>query len=157
MNLGSLTCRTCAYYCAVGSFPSKNITSHALSFHVLNLPEEVEKMSKKMEEVKEAQVRVVSEEFLQDIKSSSKSFEELLSLHALSPWGTEVKQDHKEVSMGGKSSGHSHTKSTGKNKEEQGEKNIRRASLLEDLVFSITLKNIWYTGRSQRVLLYLSH
>ncbi|XP_048363626.1 poly [ADP-ribose] polymerase 1 [Sphaerodactylus townsendi] len=86
----------------------------------ISTQKEVEKMSKKMEEAKEAQVRVVSEEFLQDIKSSSKSFEELLSLHALSPWGSEVKQEHKEVSIGGRSSGHSNTKSTGKNKDEQG-------------------------------------
>lgn len=115
---------------------------------VLNLLEEIEKMNKKMEEVKEAQVRVVSEEFLQDIKSSSKSFEELLSLHALSPWGTEVKQDHKEVSIGGKSSGHSNTKSTGKSKEEQGKENMQRASLSPDVIFPITVKDIWYTGKS---------
>lgn len=76
-----------------------------------------------MEEVKAAQVRVVSEDFLQDIKFSSKSFQELLSLHALSPWGAEVKQEHKEVSVGGKSGGHTNMKSAGKNKEEQGEKN----------------------------------
>ncbi|XP_053163184.1 poly [ADP-ribose] polymerase 1 [Hemicordylus capensis] len=81
---------------------------------------EVEKMNKKMEEVKEAQVQVVSEEFLQDVKSSSKGFRELLPLHALSPWGAEVKQEHKELSVGGKSSGHSNMKSAGKNKEEQG-------------------------------------
>lgn len=81
---------------------------------------EVEKMNKKMEEVKAAQVRVVSEDFLQDIKFSSKSFQELLSLHALSPWGAEVKQEHKEVSVGGKSGGHTNMKSAGKNKEEQG-------------------------------------
>lgn len=79
-------------------------------------------MNKKMEEVKEAQVRVVSEEFLQDVQSSSKGFQELLSLHALSPWGAEVKQEHKAVPVGGKSSGQSNTKSTGKVKEEQGEK-----------------------------------
>ncbi|KAH0622650.1 hypothetical protein JD844_025138 [Phrynosoma platyrhinos] len=81
---------------------------------------EVEKMNKKMEEVKVAQVRVVSEEFLQDVKSSSKGFQELLSLHSLSPWGAEVKQEHKQVLVGGKNSGHSNLKSAGKNKEEQG-------------------------------------
>ncbi|XP_062980205.1 poly [ADP-ribose] polymerase 1 [Elgaria multicarinata webbii] len=81
---------------------------------------EIEKMNKKMEEVKEAQVRVVSEEFLQDMKSSSKGFQELLSVHALSPWGAEIKQEHKEVPKGGKSGGHPNMKSTGKNKEEQG-------------------------------------
>ncbi|XP_020642204.3 poly [ADP-ribose] polymerase 1 [Pogona vitticeps] len=81
---------------------------------------EVEKMNKKMEEVKEAQVRVISDTFLQDVKSSSKGFQELLSLHALSPWGAEVKQEHKEVFVEEKPSGHSNMKSTGKNKDEQG-------------------------------------
>uniref|UniRef100_G1KFB0 Poly [ADP-ribose] polymerase n=1 Tax=Anolis carolinensis TaxID=28377 RepID=G1KFB0_ANOCA len=81
---------------------------------------EIDKMNKKMEEVKQGQVRVVSEEFLQDAKASSKGLQELLSLHALSPWGTEVKQEHKEVFVAEKSSGHSNMKSTGKNKEEQG-------------------------------------
>ncbi|XP_044292076.1 poly [ADP-ribose] polymerase 1 [Varanus komodoensis] len=81
---------------------------------------EIEKMNKKMEEVKQAQVRVVSEEFLQALKNTSKGFQELLPLHILSPWGTEVKQEHKEVPERGKSGGHPNTKSTGKNKEEQG-------------------------------------
>lgn len=79
-------------------------------------------MTKKMEEVKEAKVRVVSEEFLLDVKSSSKGFQELLSLHALSPWGAEVKQEHTETSLGGKSSGLPNMKSAGKVKEEQGRK-----------------------------------
>ncbi|ETE69570.1 Poly [ADP-ribose] polymerase 1 [Ophiophagus hannah] len=81
---------------------------------------EVEKMNKKMEEVKKAHLCVVSEDFLQDIKSSSKGFQELRSLHAVSPWGAEVKQEHKEVSVSGKSSGHPSLKNSGKNKEEQG-------------------------------------
>ncbi|XP_067420945.1 poly [ADP-ribose] polymerase 1 isoform X1 [Emydura macquarii macquarii] len=86
----------------------------------ISTQKEVEKMTKKMEEVKEAKVRVVSEEFLQDVKSSSKGFQELLSLHALSPWGAEVKQEHTETSLGGKSSGLPNMKSAGKVKEEQG-------------------------------------
>ncbi|KAG8123340.1 putative Poly [ADP-ribose] polymerase protein [Naja naja] len=81
---------------------------------------EVEKMNKKMEEVKKAHLCVVSEDFLQDIKGSSKGFQELRSLHAVSPWGAEVKQEHKEVSVSGKSSGHPNLKNSGKNKEEQG-------------------------------------
>ncbi|XP_013925201.1 PREDICTED: poly [ADP-ribose] polymerase 1 [Thamnophis sirtalis] len=80
---------------------------------------EVDKMSKKMEEVKKAHLCVVSEDFLQDIKSSSKGFQELRSLHAVSPWGAEVKQELKEVSVSGKSSGHPNMKNSGKNKEEQ--------------------------------------
>lgn len=78
-------------------------------------------MSKKMEEVKEAKVRVVSEAFLQDVKSSSKDFQELVSLHALSPWGAEVKMEHEEMAVDGKSSKPPSTKSSGKVKEEQGE------------------------------------
>ncbi|XP_010225276.1 PREDICTED: poly [ADP-ribose] polymerase 1-like, partial [Tinamus guttatus] len=81
---------------------------------------DVEKMNKKMEEVKEAKVRVVSEEFLQDVKTSSRGFQELLSLHALSPWGAEVKMEHQEVSVDGKCSKPSNMKSAGKVKEEQG-------------------------------------
>lgn len=78
-------------------------------------------MSKKMEEVKEAKVRVVSEEFLQDVKSSSKNFQELVSLHALSPWGAEVKMEHEEMVVDGKCSKPPSLKSAGKGKEEQGE------------------------------------
>lgn len=91
-------------------------------------------MSKKMEELKGTQVRVVSEEFLQDIKSSCKSFQALLSRHALSPWGAEIKQEHKEVSLGGKSSGPSNMKSAGKNKEEQGEKAIQVVVFLQSCI-----------------------
>lgn len=78
-------------------------------------------MSKKMEEVKEAKVRVVSEEFLQDVKSSGKDFQELVSLHALSPWGAEVKMEHEEMAVDGKCSKPSSMKSAGKVKEEQGD------------------------------------
>ncbi|XP_055492366.1 poly [ADP-ribose] polymerase 1 [Leucoraja erinacea] len=50
---------------------------------------EVDKMSKKMEEVKAASVRVVSEDFLLDLRSG-KGLPDLLSAHAISPWGAEV-------------------------------------------------------------------
>lgn len=50
---------------------------------------EVDKMSKKMEEVKAASVRVVSEDFLLDL-GSGKGLPDLLSAHAISPWGAEV-------------------------------------------------------------------
>ncbi|KAK4825125.1 hypothetical protein QYF61_024016 [Mycteria americana] len=86
----------------------------------ISTQKDVEKMSKKMEEVKEAKVRVVSEEFLQDVKSSSKDFQELVSLHALSPWGAEVKMEHEEMAVDGKCSKPPSTKSAGKVKEEQG-------------------------------------
>lgn len=54
-------------------------------------------MNKKMEEVKEGNVRVVSEDFLQDVAASARSLQELLSAHILSPWGAEVKTEPVEV------------------------------------------------------------
>lgn len=54
-------------------------------------------MNKKMEEVKEGNIRVVSEDFLQDLAASTKSFQELVSTHLLSPWGAEVKEEPVEV------------------------------------------------------------
>ncbi|XP_072356323.1 poly [ADP-ribose] polymerase 1 [Scyliorhinus torazame] len=50
---------------------------------------ELDKMTKKMEEVKEANVRVVCEDFLDDLQSG-KGLQELLSVHGISPWGAEV-------------------------------------------------------------------
>ncbi|XP_048105685.1 poly [ADP-ribose] polymerase 1 [Alosa alosa] len=81
---------------------------------------EVEKMSKKMEEVKEACVRVVSEDFLTDIKSSGKALQELISLHAISPWGAEVKLEAPAPSAASKSTGAPVAKSAGRVKEEEG-------------------------------------
>lgn len=76
-------------------------------------------MSKKMEEARDAGVRVVSEDFLTDIKSSGKALQELVSLHAISPWGAEVKVETQAPSAASKS-GSLATKSTGKVKEEEG-------------------------------------
>lgn len=76
-------------------------------------------MSKKMEEVKEAGVRVVAEDFLTDIKSSGKALPEVVSLHAISPWGAEVKVEAQAPSVAAKS-GALATKSTGRVKEEEG-------------------------------------
>lgn len=76
-------------------------------------------MSKKMEEVKEAGVRVVAEDFLTDIKSSGKTLPELVSVHAISPWGAEVKVEAQAPSVASKS-GALATKSTGRVKEEEG-------------------------------------
>lgn len=76
-------------------------------------------MSKKMEEVKEAGVRVVAEDFLTDIKSSGKAVLEVVSLHAISPWGAEVKVETQAPSVASKS-GALATKSTGRVKEEEG-------------------------------------
>lgn len=76
-------------------------------------------MSKKMEEVRDAGVRVVSEDFLTDIKSSGKALQELVSLHAISPWGAEVKVEANALSAATKS-GALAAKSTGRVKEEEG-------------------------------------
>lgn len=76
-------------------------------------------MNKKMEEVKEANIRVVSEDFLQDISASTKSLQELLSTHLLSPWGAEVKVEPVEaVAPRGKSGAAPSKKSKGPVKEE---------------------------------------
>lgn len=73
---------------------SFHLTAHLL---LLILTEEVEKMNKKMEEVREANIRVVSEDFLQDVSASMKGLQELFSAHILSPWGAEVKAEPSEV------------------------------------------------------------
>jgi hypothetical protein len=76
-------------------------------------------MSKKMEEVKEANVRVVSEDFLQDVSASTKSLQDLFSTHILSPWGAEVKAEPVEaVAPKGKSGTALPKKSKGPTKEE---------------------------------------
>lgn len=54
-------------------------------------------MTKKMEEVREGSIRVVAEDFLQDVAASAKSLPELLSAHLLSPWGAEVKAEPVEA------------------------------------------------------------
>lgn len=87
----------------------------------LSTKKELEKMTKKMEEVKEAGVRVVSEDFLTDIKSSGKALQELVSLHAISPWGAEVKLEVPAPTAATKS-GAMASKSTGRVKEEGGSK-----------------------------------
>lgn len=85
----------------------------------LSSKKEVEKMSKKMEEVRDAGVRVVAEDFLTDIKSSGKALQELVSLHAISPWGAEVKVENQTAALPSKS-GAPAAKSTGRIKEEEG-------------------------------------
>uniref|UniRef100_A0A8C7RKN6 Poly [ADP-ribose] polymerase n=1 Tax=Oncorhynchus mykiss TaxID=8022 RepID=A0A8C7RKN6_ONCMY len=85
----------------------------------LSTKKEVEKRSKKMEEAEEAGVRVVSEDFLTDIKSSGKALQELVSLHAISPWGAEVKLETQAQSAASRS-GAMAGKSTKRVKEEEG-------------------------------------
>lgn len=99
-------------------FRFKNVTS------LYVFTEELEKMTKKMEEVKDAGVRVVSEDFLTDIKSSGKALQELVSLHAISPWGAEVKMENQAQPMASKS-GAMAAKSTGRVKEQEGRSTLQ--------------------------------
>ncbi|XP_034018181.1 poly [ADP-ribose] polymerase 1 isoform X2 [Thalassophryne amazonica] len=69
----------------------------------ISTKKDVEKMNKKMEEVRDAGVRVVAEDFLTDLKSSGKALQELVSLHAVSPWGAEVKLESSVPSVASKS------------------------------------------------------
>uniref|UniRef100_A0A8C9VCE1 Poly [ADP-ribose] polymerase n=1 Tax=Scleropages formosus TaxID=113540 RepID=A0A8C9VCE1_SCLFO len=92
---------------------------------------EVEKMSKKMEEVKDAGVRVVSEDFLTDVKSSGKDLQDLISLHGVSTWGAEIKLEApaptSSAAMPCKSSGAG--KSMGRVKEEEGGSKSKKMKL----------------------------
>ncbi|XP_047244775.1 poly [ADP-ribose] polymerase 1 [Girardinichthys multiradiatus] len=94
----------------------------------LSSKKEVEKMSKKMEEVRDAGVRVVSEDFLTDIRSSGKGLQELVSLHAISPWGAEVKSEPQAPTVSSKS-GALAAKSTGRVKEEEGGSKAKKMKL----------------------------
>ncbi|KAF7653732.1 hypothetical protein LDENG_00079310 [Lucifuga dentata] len=91
----------------------------------LSTKKEVEKMSKKMEEVRDAGVRAVSEDFLTDIKSSGKALQELVSLHTISPWGAEVKIEPQAPSVPSKSA----AKSLGRVKEEEGGSKSKKMKL----------------------------
>ncbi|XP_051981100.1 poly [ADP-ribose] polymerase 1, partial [Xyrauchen texanus] len=89
----------------------------------LSSKKEIEKMSKKMEEVRDAGVRVVAEDFLADIKESGKALQELISLHGISPWAAEVKVESQAGAVASKSTGaHSSKSEEGRRKEEGGSK-----------------------------------
>lgn len=83
-------------------------------------------MSKKMEEVKAANVRVVCEDFLQDMSASTKSLQELLSAHSLSSWGAEVKVEPGEVVAPKGKSATPSKKSKGAAVKEEGEAQLPR-------------------------------
>ncbi|XP_054618362.1 poly [ADP-ribose] polymerase 1 [Dunckerocampus dactyliophorus] len=106
----------------------KIISSATKATLCISTKKEVEKMSKKMEEVKDAGVRVVSEDFLVDIKSSGKALQELISLHAISPWGAEVKVEAAAQPAASKS-GALASKSTGRVKEEEGGSKAKKMKL----------------------------
>ncbi|XP_030051590.1 poly [ADP-ribose] polymerase 1 isoform X2 [Microcaecilia unicolor] len=85
----------------------------------ISTQKEIEKMNKKMEEVKTANLQVVSDSFLSEAESG-RSFQELLTLHGISSWGAKVKQECTDVAAGQEASAPSAGKSAGKVKEEQG-------------------------------------
>ncbi|KAM8847132.1 poly [ADP-ribose] polymerase 1 [Synchiropus picturatus] len=95
---------------------------------IISSKKEVEKMGKKMEEVRDAGVRVVAEDFLTDIKSSGKALQELVALHAISPWGAEVKVEATAQPVASKS-GAMAAKSTGRVKEEEGGSKAKKMKL----------------------------
>ncbi|XP_036864787.1 poly [ADP-ribose] polymerase 1 isoform X1 [Manis javanica] len=96
----------------------------------ISTKKEVEKMNKKMEEVREANIRVVSEDFLQDVSASMKGLQELFSAHILSPWGAEVKAEPSEVAApGGKVGAALPKKSKGPGKEAGVNKSEKRMKL----------------------------
>uniref|UniRef100_A0A672QQN9 Poly [ADP-ribose] polymerase n=1 Tax=Sinocyclocheilus grahami TaxID=75366 RepID=A0A672QQN9_SINGR len=95
----------------------------------LSNKKEIEKTSKKMEEVRDAGVRVVAEGFLTDIKESGKALQELISLHAISPWGAEVKVESQAAAPASKSTGAHSSKSTGRVKEEEGGSKSKKMKL----------------------------
>ncbi|XP_061610330.1 poly [ADP-ribose] polymerase 1 [Phyllopteryx taeniolatus] len=98
----------------------------------ISTKKEVEKMGKKMDEAKDAGVRVVSEDFLADVKSSGKALQELVSLHAISPWGAEVKVEAPPPSAApapSKSGAMAASKSAGRVKEEEGKNKAKKMKL----------------------------
>jgi len=96
----------------------------------ISTKKEVEKMNKKMEEVREASIRVVSEDFLRDVSDSTRSLQDLLSAHVLAPWGAEVKAEPAEpASSRAKSGAALSKKSKGPVKEEGINKSEKRMKL----------------------------
>ncbi|XP_032694743.1 poly [ADP-ribose] polymerase 1 isoform X2 [Lontra canadensis] len=96
----------------------------------ISTKKEVDKMSRKMEEVREAGIRVVSEDFLCDVSSSTRSLPDLLSAHLLAPWGAEVKAEPAEPAAPRAKSGSALSKkSKGPIKEEGVNKSEKRMKL----------------------------
>uniref|UniRef100_A0A8C0JRH8 Poly [ADP-ribose] polymerase n=1 Tax=Canis lupus dingo TaxID=286419 RepID=A0A8C0JRH8_CANLU len=96
----------------------------------ISTKKEVEKMNKKMEEVREASIRVVSEDFLRDVSDSTRSLQDLLSAHVLAPWGAEVKAEPAEPAAPKAKSGAALSKkSKGPVKEEGVNKSEKRMKL----------------------------
>ncbi|XP_068198614.1 poly [ADP-ribose] polymerase 1 isoform X2 [Antennarius striatus] len=128
MAVGKLSKNKDDLKAAVEELGGKMVGSASKASVCLSTKKEIEKMTKKMEEVRDAGVRVVSEDFLTDVKSSGKALQELVSLHAISPWGAEVKAEAQAPSVASKS-GALATKSTGKVKEEEGGSKSKKMKL----------------------------
>ncbi|KFO19690.1 Poly [ADP-ribose] polymerase 1 [Fukomys damarensis] len=95
----------------------------------ISTKKEIEKMTKKMEEVKEANIRVVSEDFLQDVSASTKAPQELFLAHILSPWGAEMKAEPVEVEAPRGKSGAVLPKKSKATTKEEGIKSEKRMKL----------------------------
>uniref|UniRef100_A0A8C6KUZ6 Poly [ADP-ribose] polymerase n=1 Tax=Nothobranchius furzeri TaxID=105023 RepID=A0A8C6KUZ6_NOTFU len=128
LAVGKLTKNKDDIKAVVEELGGKITSTAAKAFLCLSSKKEVEKMGKKMEEVRDAGVRVVSEDFLADIKSSGKALQELVSLHAISPWGAEVKVEAQASSTASKSAAPA-AKSSGRVKEEEGGSKSKKMKL----------------------------
>ncbi|XP_048450311.1 poly [ADP-ribose] polymerase 1-like [Rhincodon typus] len=118
--LGKLSKKKDELKTLVEEFGGKITSTASKAKLCISSQKEVDKMSKKMEEVKEANVRVVSEDLLDDLQSG-KGLQELLSVHGISSWGAELAPEKvSEPPVAGKSTGSKVTKnSSGKIKQEQ--------------------------------------
>ncbi|XP_077366145.1 poly [ADP-ribose] polymerase 1 [Festucalex cinctus] len=115
---------------AVEELGAKMCTAAGKASICISTKKEVEKMGKKMEEAKEAGLRVLAEDFLADVKSSGKALQELLSLHAISPWGAQVKVEAAPPPPAGPAPSKSGaSKSGGRVEEEEGKSKAKKMKL----------------------------
>lgn len=128
LSVGKLSKNKDELKAAVEELGGKVTTTANKASLCLSTKKEVEKLGKKMEEVRDAGVRVVSEDFLADVKSSDKPLQELVSLRAISPWGAEVKAEPPAPTAASKS-GALAAKSTGRVKEEEGGSKAKKMKL----------------------------
>ncbi|GCC39556.1 hypothetical protein chiPu_0023762, partial [Chiloscyllium punctatum] len=118
--LGKLSKKKDELKTLVEEFGGKITSTASKAKLCISSQKELDKMSKKMEEVKEANVRVVSEDLLDDLRSG-KGLQELLSVHGISSWGAVLTPEVvPDPPVAGKSTGSKVTKnSSGKVKQEQ--------------------------------------
>ncbi|XP_018423552.1 PREDICTED: poly [ADP-ribose] polymerase 1 [Nanorana parkeri] len=124
MTIGKLSKNKDEVKAMVEELGGKTTGSVSKTTVCVSTQKEVEKMSKKMEDLKAANIRVVSEDFLNELQSG-KSLQDLLTQHGISAWGAEIKQEAQQEPQAKTKSG----KSTGKVKEEQGNKSEKKMKL----------------------------